>query len=193
MVIDLTETNVYVACDNQNIYCYSLEVQQQTNQVQVENIGKNKQKRTLQHKKKVTALCLSVDGQHLISGDSQGLIYIWSTQTSETSQNQIQPSVNAPNGQGEGLISTYELHKDQGAITNLVPLHRPLSMFGLTANMKSYEVQDICLLQKHKNMVQDSKHVTIGLALKDQLEINQFNFSDKVGEAEEDDYFMNAA
>jgi len=35
--------------------------------------------------------------------------------------------------------------------------------------------------------------VTIGLAIKDQLESNQFNFSDKVGEAEEDDYFMNAA
>ena len=42
MIIDMTETNVYAACDNQNIYCYSLEVQPQSNQIQGDNAGKNK-------------------------------------------------------------------------------------------------------------------------------------------------------
>lgn len=39
-----------------------------------------KQKRTLTHKKKVTAMCLSVDGNQLVSGDATGLIYIWRAQ-----------------------------------------------------------------------------------------------------------------
>lgn len=67
MVVDPSETMLYVACDNQNIYCYGLESQVQQQEGQQ---GKNRQKRTLQHKKKVTALTLSVDGQYLISGDS---------------------------------------------------------------------------------------------------------------------------
>lgn len=27
MEVDLTETYLYVACDNQNIYCYGIEIQ----------------------------------------------------------------------------------------------------------------------------------------------------------------------
>ena len=42
-------------------------------------------------------------------------------------------------GQGSSILQTFELHKDKGAITNLVCLYRPLSLFGLTANMKAYE------------------------------------------------------
>lgn len=70
-VVDHTESYVYVACDNQNIYCYSLE--------QTESGGKSKHKKTLIHKKKVTAVCISVDDQFVISGDQNGVIYIWST------------------------------------------------------------------------------------------------------------------
>jgi hypothetical protein len=40
-------------------------------------------------------------------------------------------------------LKTFELHKDKGAITNLVALQRPLSLFGLTANMAAYEPNTI--------------------------------------------------
>jgi hypothetical protein len=80
----------------------------------------------------VTALCLSIDGQYLISGDHSGVIYIWSTADIHSTDESI-----------TGLVSTYDLHKDKGHITNLVALTRPLSLFGLTANMKSFEVPEI--------------------------------------------------
>lgn len=66
-------------------------------------------------------MTLSVDGSRLISGDSNGLIYVWLL-TSEDLQ-----------------LKTFELHKDKGSVTNLVALERPLSLFGLTANMAGYE------------------------------------------------------
>ena len=34
-------------------------------------------KRTLLHKKRITAMTLSVDGKQLVTGDSGGTIYIW--------------------------------------------------------------------------------------------------------------------
>lgn len=40
---------------------------------------------------------------------------------------------------GSQLLQTLELHKDKGAITNLKCIYRPLSLYGLTANMKAYE------------------------------------------------------
>jgi hypothetical protein len=66
-------------------------------------------------------MCLSVDGAHLVTGDAEGLIYMW--------------DVRDPNSR----VKTFEIHKDRGAITNLVPFTRPLSLFGLTANMQGYE------------------------------------------------------
>ena len=141
MVVDDSETMVYLACDNQNIYAHTMQIEAQE---------KSKQKRTLQHKKRVTAMCLSVDGQHLISGDSEGLIYLWSTSKNLTENAMAEPSSGALSNTSQGLISTYELHKDKGPITNLVQLHRPLSLYGLTANMKSYDVQEIKALQKFK-------------------------------------------
>jgi hypothetical protein len=39
----------------------------------------------------------------------------------------------------ELLMKTFELHKDKGAVTNIVAIERPLSLFGLTANMDAYE------------------------------------------------------
>jgi len=45
-------------------------------------------------------------------------------------------------------VSTFELHKDKGAITNLICIYRPLSMYGLTANMKAYEPSEVKPLQK---------------------------------------------
>ena len=44
----------------------------------------------------------------------------------------------------------FELHRDHGAITNLVPLTRPLSLFGLTANMQAYEPGELKSLQRQQ-------------------------------------------
>ncbi len=45
-------------------------------------------------------------------------------------------------------MKTFDLHKDKGAITNLVPIQRPLSLYGLTANMSGYEPNQIKNLQR---------------------------------------------
>lgn len=97
------------------------------------------------HKKRVSAMCLSKCGFYLISGDLSGMIYIWSSTANLNSDN------NEAGSSSSGLISTYELHKDGGAITNLIPLFRPLTLFGLTANLKAYETPQIKPLQKFVN------------------------------------------
>lgn len=88
------------------------------------------QKKTLTHKKKITAMTLSTDGTRLISGDAQGLIYVWLLSSEDMT------------------LKTFELHKDKGAVTNLVALERPLSLFGLTANMSGYDPSSIKPLQR---------------------------------------------
>lgn len=55
LAVDVIESNVYLACDNQNVYAYSLEVQPGGTG------AAEKHKRTLQHRKKVTAMCLTFD------------------------------------------------------------------------------------------------------------------------------------
>jgi WD40 repeat protein len=85
----------------------------------------------MSHKKKVTAMVLSKDGRYLISGDAQGLMYIWNIQTEEMNMKDSENGPSLP-------LCTLELHKDKGAITNLVAITRPLSLFGLTSNMKNY-------------------------------------------------------
>ena len=47
-----------------------------------------------------------------------------------------------------GLLTTFELHMNKGAITNIISIHRPLSLYGLTANMKGYEPNDLKTFQK---------------------------------------------
>lgn len=134
ITVDLSESSLFVATDNQNVYHYSLDVQPMQVGQDMQQ-PKSQKRRTLQHKKKVSAMCITIDGQFLITGDKSGLIYIWTTMpiSQTTSQD---PKDN-------GLVCTYELHKDQGQINNLVAIRRPLSLFGLTANMKAYEVPDI--------------------------------------------------
>ena len=73
------------------------------------------------HKKRITAMTLSVDGQKLITGDAQGLIYVWTLASEDLP------------------LRTFELHKDKGQITNLVAIERPLSLYGLTASMTAYD------------------------------------------------------
>jgi hypothetical protein len=65
------------------------------------------------------------------------LIYIWGVIEDATAAS----STSLP-------VQTFEVHKDKGAITNLVAINRPLSLFGLTANMQGYEPGEIKPLQK---------------------------------------------
>uniref|UniRef100_A0A7S3II69 Uncharacterized protein n=1 Tax=Strombidium inclinatum TaxID=197538 RepID=A0A7S3II69_9SPIT len=127
-------------------------------------------------------MCLSICGNYLVSGDSTGLIYVWST--SEAKENP--------------LISTYELHKDKGSITNLVPMLRPLSMFGLTANMKMYETAQVKPLLKHQ---EDYKGDSIDFQLRtinareadrQKTDFSGF-FAEKLEEREEDMFYSNCA
>jgi len=107
MSVDLQESMIYIACDNLNVYQTSL---RDTNQ-----------KKTMTHKKRITAMTLTTDGQKLICGDAAGLIYTWNLESDDFH------------------LKTFELHRDKGAITNLVAIERPLSLFGLTASMTAYD------------------------------------------------------
>lgn len=94
-------------------------------------MGEPNQKKTLTHKKKITALTLSTDGTRLISGDAGGLIYVW-----------LLSHEDLP-------LKTFELHRDKGMVTNLVSLERPLSLFGLTANLNGYDPGQVKSLQRN--------------------------------------------
>jgi hypothetical protein len=75
-------------------------------------------------------------------------------------------------GKPTDQLHTFELHKDRGAITNLHCLYRPLSLYGLTANMKGYEPpQEVKPLMKVQVQHQDIETLTqgVGLVLKDEL------------------------
>lgn len=73
-------------------------------------------------------MVLSVDNSQLVTGDTGGTIYIWNL------------NVEGDNSGGSSrVLRTLDIHREYGAITNLVPLSRPLSLFGLTANMQAYE------------------------------------------------------
>ena len=37
----------------------------------------NQRKRTFTHKKRISAMCLTVDNLQLITGDTGGIIYVW--------------------------------------------------------------------------------------------------------------------
>lgn len=77
------------------------------------------------HKKRISAIALSNDGTKLVCGDIQGLIYSWNLLSEDLA------------------LRTFELHKDKGAITNLVAIDRPLSLFGLTASTTAYDPQPV--------------------------------------------------
>jgi hypothetical protein len=90
------------------------------------------------HKKKVTSMCLSADGRFLITGDAAGLLYVWTISSLGGGPSDTVTNKDQDNGPTLPL-RTLELHGKKGVITNLVPTTRPLSLFGLTANLKSYE------------------------------------------------------
>jgi hypothetical protein len=85
-------------------------------------------------------MCLTLDGQYLISGDAVGHIYIWNME-------KIDPQSGMPK------LKLFDLHKPKNgkegsAITNLIPINRPLNLFGLKANMKNYQPLEVGQFQK---------------------------------------------
>jgi len=77
------------------------------------------------------------------------------------------------------------LHKDKGAITNIVPIQRPLSLYGLTANMSGYEPNQIKSLQRQLTSYDsigvlpiniETKYKHQDFALERQSEYEQINF-----------------
>jgi hypothetical protein len=57
------------------------------------------------HKKKISAMALA-QNKFLITGDVVGVIYIW----------------NVMSASEEPTLKTFDLHKDKGAITNLLAI-----------------------------------------------------------------------
>jgi hypothetical protein len=84
-------------------------------------------------------MCLTFDGVYLVCGDSQGLIYIWNVSQEYTGSQLTSPKAGGGSSTSQPNLHTLELHKDKGAITNLLCIYRPLSLYGLTANMKGYD------------------------------------------------------
>ena len=88
-------------------------------------------------------MTLTVDNRQLVSGDSAGTIYVWNLVVEgDNSTGDI--------GRGSQLLQTLDIHAEYGAITNLVALTRPLSLFGLTANMQAYEPGELRPLQRQQ-------------------------------------------
>ena len=123
-------------------------------------------------------MCMSIDGSKLITGDASGLIYVWSLKDQQTDSKPLK-------------VQTSELHKDKGPITNLIPLQRPLSLFGLTANMQGYEPGDLKALYKAPNGLNDpSVSCSVQLYLKQGLECD---IETDLADYEELQYFQEAA
>ena len=97
------------------------------------------------HKFNITAMCLSHDCQQLIVGDESGLIYIW-----QLTEKPIESGRNT-----RFPMQTFDMHKGKGAITNLVAIHSPLSLFGLTASMHGYEPGEIKALNESASGIND--------------------------------------
>jgi len=133
MEVDQLEQYTYLACENYNVYQYPLgaseSIQSASGPIQPASSVKRK---TLSHKKRITAMCISTDGRQLVTGDAGGQIYVWTIRDKSDNQEAINSSTTLP-------VQTFDIHKDRGAISNLVALDRPLSLFGLTANMQGYE------------------------------------------------------
>lgn len=93
-------------------------------------------------------MCLTFDSQYLVTGDSQGLIYIWNLLAEYHPGSSPLASPKGPNNNNTSNLHTFELHKDKGAVTNLLCIYRPLSLYGLTANMKAYEPSEVKAFNK---------------------------------------------
>lgn len=116
------ETIIYLACQNKNIYVLPLQANS------LESCPKKDRKVLSGHRNPITCMSLTVDEQYLISGTTCGLLYVWNTLDMS-------------------LHHTFEIHKDKGSVSNILPIHRPLSLYGLNVNMKGGK-NVACVLDK---------------------------------------------
>ena len=142
-------------------------------------------------------MCLTFDSQYLVTGDSQGLIYVWNVSLELTGgSGQTSPRAGAVRS-GEGALHTFELHRDKGAVTNLLCIHRPLSLFGLTANMKAYEPPEIKAFSKvpsEPGQDLESHTTLVPLLLQDNPRHDEENdLWEKLEDHEEQEYFLRAS
>ena len=114
-------------------------------------------------------MVLSADGRYLICGDAAGLLYIWTVSSlgggpcdtiTQAEQDKAKAKAKGKAASATTLtpptadngptlpLRTLELHNKKGIVTNLVASTRPLSLFGLTANLKQYDPGQIQPLQK---------------------------------------------
>ena len=142
-------------------------------------------KRTFTHKKRITSMTLSVDNNQLITGDSLGTIYVWNLKADGDNSG---GAANAAAGSGQNkLLQTLDIHREYGGITNLVPLTRPLSLFGLTANMQAYEPGDFRVLQRNQQSQQEAYESVLSVQLAPINERTQFDDDREQSDSEDED------
>ena len=154
------------------------------------------------NRKKVTAMCLTIDSQYLVTGDSQGLIYIWNVASehlggSGSTLTSPRAGVALTTGlsKSQENVQTFELHKDKGQVTNLLCVYRPLSLYGLTANMKGYEPAEIKQFSKVSNELEshpEAATTLVSLLLHD-FKTSDANLWDKIEDHEESEYLIRSS
>ena len=106
MAVDVLESTVYLGCMNKNVYCHPIEASKDA------NLPKKPKKILNAHRNEITAMALTKNEKYLIVGTNDGILYSWDLDKDDS-------------------FVTLEIHKDKGAISNIVPIQKPLCMFGL--------------------------------------------------------------
>lgn len=113
MAVDTLETEVYLGCKNKNVYCMPIE-----STMEGQEHTQKKAKRVFsQHRNEITCMTLSKNETRLIVGSSDGVLYIWSLEK-------------------EDEMKPLEIHKDKGAISNIIPIMKPVCLFGLKTKIR---------------------------------------------------------
>ena len=123
MVVDSMETMVYLGCKNKNVYWMPIDsVIDHLNQQQ------RKPKKVLnQQKNEITWMALTKSENRLIVGTSDGILFIYSNLSKSDLFNNLD---------GEEDMKPLEIHKDKGWITNIVPIMKPIWLFGLKTKIR---------------------------------------------------------
>lgn len=87
------------------------------------------------HRNEISCITLTKNERFLVVGTTDGVLYIWDLEEDDK-------------------FVTIEAHKDKGAITNILPITKPLCMFGL--NCKLQDTLKIPFL------ISDDKNTSLG-------------------------------
>lgn len=111
MAVDAVESMIYLGCKNKNVYWFPIESSK-------EGQSQKKAKRTLNaHRNEISSMSLTKNERYLVVGTTDGVLYIWDLDE-------------------EDKFLTLETHKDKGEITNILPITKPLCMFGLNCKLQ---------------------------------------------------------